>query len=95
MYPSSWHRARTLLAHKPGPQPLLSSVFPRARLWTPSTSAPHPDTWEGGREEGGREGWGGWGGDRAAEGLRPGKKEEEIETESQPAEQDPRHKGLG
>lgn len=49
-------KARTLLADEPGLQPLLSSVFPCAGLWTPSTHAPHPDTWEEGGREGGMEG---------------------------------------
>lgn len=34
---------------EPGQHPLLSSGLPRAGLWTPSSRAPHPDTW--GEEE--------------------------------------------
>lgn len=51
-------RARTVLAQEPGLQTSVIICIPQAGLvWTPSTSAPHPDTW--GEEEGGRNGGGG------------------------------------
>ncbi len=89
-------RETTLLADEPGLQPLLSSVFPMLVSGLPQLMPPIQTPGRRRRGEGGMRGAGrGRQTDRAAVWLRVAKTEEVIETESQPAEQDPRHKGLG
>lgn len=78
---------------EPGLQPLLSSVFP-----VPVSGLPQhiPLIQTPGRRRMKREeGMGRGQRDRAVLWLRVAKTEEVIETGSQPAEQDPRHKRLG